>query len=77
LIRHNYDLDLKKKLQKKKKFQKKKISLRTYGRTDGQPKTIVRNLTKNHKSKKVTKKKEFLFYQTDRRTDRHTFNSKL
>jgi hypothetical protein len=50
LIRYNYDLDLKKKKQKKKlqkkKLTKKKNFLRTDGQTDGQPKTIVRNLTK-------------------------------
>ena len=51
------------------KKKKKKNFLRTDRRTDGQPKTIVRNLTKTQK--KITKKKTFL------RTDSQTDNPKL
>jgi hypothetical protein len=58
LIRHNYDLGLKKKiitkkndkkikLRKKTNYKQKKTLLRTDRQTDGQPKTIVRYLTIN------------------------------
>ena len=56
MIRHNYDLGLKKKI-----LQKKKTNFLLPDRqTDGQPKTIVWNLTKISNRKKSTPIQDFL-----------------
>ncbi len=74
LIRHNYDLGLKKK-KRQKKHIKKKLKKKNY-----QKKKITKK--KNYKKRKKTKKKlqkkkKKNFLRTDRQTDGQTDNPKL